>query len=103
MNTVISIIVFVIAVILPPGLAVYILCWLGLSIAMHAFPSSEDADQLWRCSKTNWRRNPLILLTFPISGLVKLAALAKAIWFDLLYAVVLLVLVALLVKGGKLF
>jgi hypothetical protein len=102
-NTTISAILFSIAVILPLGLAAYVLYWLGISIAMHAFPSSQDADMLWSHSKKDWRRNPLAVLGFPIVGLIKLAALARAIWFDLLYAIALLLVVAFIIKGGDLF
>ena len=101
-NTTISVILFSIAVILPLGLAAYILYWLGISIAMHSFPSSQDADNLWSYSKKAWRSNPLVLLGFPVVGLIKLARLLSAIWFDLVYAIALLLVIALLIKGGDL-
>ncbi len=94
---------FFIAVIIPSGLAAYILYWLGISIAMHSFPSSQDADNLWSYSKKAWRRNPLVLFSFPVVGLIKLARLLSAIWFDLLYAIALLLLIAFLTKGSSLF
>jgi len=102
-NTTISVVLFSIALILPLGLAAYILFWLGISIAMHSFPSSQDADNLWSYSKTAWRRNPLVLFGFPVVGLIKLARLLSAPWFDLVYAIVLLLLIAFLVKGNSLF
>ena len=102
-NTTIAVILFFIAVIIPLGLIAYILYWLGLSIAMHSFPSSQDADNLWDYSKKSWRRNPLVLLSFPVVGLIKLARLLSAIWFDLVYAIALLLLVAFIIKGGNLF
>jgi hypothetical protein len=102
-NTIIAAIFFVIAVILPLGLTSYILYWLGISIAMHSFPSSQDADNLWSYSKTAWRRNPLVLFSFPVVGLIKLARMLSAIWFDLVYAIALLMLIAFLVKGSSLF
>jgi len=102
-NTAISVILFFIAVILSHGLAAYILYWLGISISMHSFPSSQDADNLWSYSKKAWRRNPLVLFGFPVIGLIKLARLLNAIWFDLLYAIALLLLIAFLVKGSSLF
>ncbi|MCJ7514988.1 MAG: metalloprotease family protein [Dehalococcoidia bacterium] len=102
-NTIVSVISFIIALILPLGLAAYILCWLGITVAMHSFPSSQDADNLWSYSKEGWRRNPLVLLSFPIIGLIKLAGLLRSVWFDLLYAVALLLLVAFIIKGGNLF
>lgn len=101
-NTLIAVIVYFIAVIIPLGPAAYIFYWLGISAAMHSFPSSGDAYNLWDASKNSWRRNPLAILGFPIVGLIKLAASAKAIWFDLLYAVALLLLVAFLLKGNSL-
>jgi hypothetical protein len=102
-NTAIAVIVFSIAVIIPLGLIAYILYWLGISIAMHSFPSSEDADNLWSYSKRAWRRNPLALFSLPVIGLIKLAKILSAIWFDLLYAIFLLLLVAAIIKGGDLF
>ena len=102
-NTAIAVILFCIAIIIPLGLIAYILYWLGISIAIHSFPSSEDADNLWSYSKRAWRRNPAILFSFPVIGLIKLARILSTIWFDLLYAIFLLLLVAAIIKGGDLF
>jgi len=102
-NTTISIICYCIAVILPLGLPAYILYWLGISTAMHSFPSNQDADNLWGHSKKAWRRNLLALFGFPVIGLIKLARILSVIWFDLLYAIALLLLIAFLVKGSSLF
>jgi len=102
-NTVIAVILFFIAIIIPLGLITYLFCWLGISIAMHAFPSSEDADGLWHYSKKVWWRNPLVIFGFPLIGLIKLAGMLSAIWFDLLYAVALLILVGFLAKGSTFF
>lgn len=102
-NSLVAVILFFMAVILPPSSLTYILCWLGISIAMHSFPSSGDADTLWNQSKSSWKKNPLALLGFPIVGLIKLAALLSRVWFDLLYAIALLVLVAFLLRGESLF
>jgi hypothetical protein len=102
-NTIVALILFFIAVIIPPGLVTGLLCWLGISIAMHSFPSSEDADSLWHYSKKSWWRNPLAIFGFPVVGLIKLASKLSAIWFDLLYAVALLLLVLVIIKGGDLF
>jgi hypothetical protein len=102
-NTAFSVIFFSIAVVIPQGVATYILCWLGIAIAMQSFPSSQDADNLWSQTKQAWKRNPLVLLSLPIIGLIKLARLLSAVWFDLIWAVALLVLVALLLKGSSIF
>jgi len=60
--------------------------WLSLSIALHAFPSSGDADALWSDVK-----NPTISLAaktllVPVVGLIRLAGFSRHFWFDLLFA-----------------
>jgi hypothetical protein len=102
-NTTIAVIVFLIAIIILPGLIAYILYWLGISVAMHSFPSSQDADSLWQHSKRALKRNPLAILGFPVVGLMKLSGILSRFWFDLLYGVALFILVAFLVRGGDLF
>jgi len=102
-NTTIAFVIFVVALNISPGITSYVLYWLGISIAMHSFPSSKDADNLWDCSKKAWKHNPVALLGFPAVGMIKLAALLSRIWFDLLYAIALLILAAFLFKGDSLF
>jgi len=102
-NSVIAVISFLIAVIIPMGIAAYILFWLGISLAMHSFPSTQDADMLWGSARTAWKRNPLVLFSFPVIGLIKLGGLVRVVWFDLLWAVALFLLVALAVKGPDIF
>ena len=97
-NTLIAFFIFLIAVNNPPGIITYVLYWLGISIAMHSFPSNEDADNLWNYSKKALRRNPFALFGFPIVGLIKLARILSIIWFDLIYAIALLLLVAFWLK-----
>ena len=102
-NTAIAVICYCIALLIPHSLPAYILYWLGISTAIHSFPSSQDADNLWSYSKRAWRRNPAIMFSFPVIGLIKLASILGTIWFDLLYAIFLLLLVAAIIKGGDLF
>jgi len=104
-NTSIAFLIFLMAVNASPSTAIttYLLYWLGISIAMHSFPSSGDADNLWSYSKKAWRRNPLALFGLPVAGLVKLATVLSTMWFDLLYAIALLLLAAFLFKGDTLF
>lgn len=103
MNTSIAFVIFLVAANTSLGITTYVLYWLGISVAMHSFPSSADAHNLWQHTTTACRRNPLVLLGFPVVGLIKLASMLSAIWFDLLYAIALLVLVAFLLKGNTLF
>ena len=102
-NTIIAFVIFLAAMNASAGITSYLLYWLGISIAMHSFPSSGDADSLWSHSKKAWKGNPLALFGFPLVGLIKLAAILSAIWFDLLYAIILLLVAAYLFKGSSLF
>ena len=66
----------------------YFLYWLGLSIGMHAFPSNQDMDGLWRLVPEAAKRfNLLAILSYPIVGLVKVLNLARVIWADLIYGI----------------
>lgn len=103
-NTSIAFLIFLIAVNASLGITnICILYWLGISIAMHSLPSSGDADNLWNNSKKAWKRNPLALFGFPLVGLIKLTKKLNIIWFDLLYAIALLLLTIFLFKGNNLF
>lgn len=101
-NTLISLLLFAIAVNLPLNFVAYTLYWLGISTAMHSFPSNSDAANLWNQSKTSLKKNPLALIGFPIVGIIKLATFFNRLWFDVIYAVALLLLVALTFKGENL-
>jgi hypothetical protein len=67
------------------GLLDYLLIYLGVSIAMHAFPSTGDANVIWGALKekdTNWL---VKIVGYPIVGLIYLGAAGSFIWLDLLY------------------
>ena len=60
--------------------------WLGLSIGMHAFPSTGDANTLWRRSRLEWRQSPTVLLGIPVIVVIYVANLLSWLWADVLYA-----------------
>lgn len=91
-NSLLAFIIFIFAVNIPESYMQFGLYWLGISIAMHSFPSSGDADNLWKYSKRAWRVTPWALTGFPVVILIKVANILSFIWFDLLYAIGLLVL-----------
>jgi hypothetical protein len=63
------------------------LLWLGLSIGMHAFPSTHDAQQLWAAASDAARRfNLLAIVSFPLVVVIFIANVLSIIWFDLIYA-----------------
>ncbi len=66
----------------------YFLIWLGISIGMHAFPSTQDARVLWQQAKKSVSLfNPLAILSFPLVGLIYLANLLRILWLDYLYGI----------------
>ncbi len=65
-----------------------ILLWLGISILMHAFPSTGDAKALYQSVLKN-QDVPIIakILVAPFIGLIYVGALGSMFWLDLIYAV----------------
>jgi len=66
----------------------YFFYWLGLSIGMHAFPSTQDMAGLWRLMPGAAKRfNLLAILSYPIVALVYVLNFARVIWADLGYGI----------------
>jgi hypothetical protein len=65
----------------------FFLCWLGISIAMHAFPSPGDADTLWRAIKSPKAPLAAKIVGLPIMGLIYLGVVGSVAWLDLLYGI----------------
>jgi hypothetical protein len=66
----------------------YFLIWLGVSIGMHAFPSTQDAKVLWQqAKKAALLFNPLAILTFPLVGLIYVANVLRIFWLDYFYGI----------------
>ncbi len=64
----------------------YALLWLGVSIGMHAFPSTGDASGLWEQAVASAKKlNILAIISFPIIVLIFVANVLRVIWFDALY------------------
>ena len=62
------------------------LVWLAVSVAMHSFPSKDDAKGIW--STVSDRSCPMIakIVAIPIVGFIYLGALGSVFWLDLAYA-----------------
>jgi hypothetical protein len=62
-----------------------VLLWLGISIAMHAFPSTGDAQGMRRAvsspSASSWAR----IVGYPVVALIYVGAVGKVLWLDLAY------------------
>jgi hypothetical protein len=65
----------------------YVLIYLGVSIAMHAFPSTGDAQAIWQSLKEEG--TPLLakIVAYPIVGLIYLGAIGSFFWLDLVYGI----------------
>lgn len=64
-----------------------VLAWLGVSILMHSFPSTGDAQSLYESVIKNPSVNIFAkILVLPFVGLIYLGAFGSIIWLDLLYA-----------------
>lgn len=68
----------------------YFLLWLGVSIGMHAFPSTHDARNLFQHAKKGARHfHPLAILSFPLVAAIMLANVLRFFWFDCFYGIAL--------------
>lgn len=65
----------------------YVLIYLGVSIAMHAFPSTGDANSIWTMMKQDDTPLWVKVVGFPIVGLIYLGSIGSFFWLDLLYGV----------------
>ena len=72
------------------------LAWLGFSFALHAFPSSGDADALWKDVTGNSFGFIQKMLLIPVVGLMRMFHFGSRFWMDALFAILLIALPPLL-------
>lgn len=63
----------------------YLFIYLGVSIAMHAFPSTGDAEVMWSAVSDEDTNILLKIITAPLVGLIYLGAFGSMIWLDVIY------------------
>jgi hypothetical protein len=65
----------------------FVLVYFGVSIAMHAFPSTGDASVIWE--RLREKDTPLLakIIGYPVIGLIYLGTLGSFFWLDLLYGI----------------
>ena len=63
----------------------FFLIWLGVSIAMHSFPSIQDAKKLWEA--VSGGTNRLKFISVPTAALIYAGAYGAAVWLDLIYGI----------------
>jgi hypothetical protein len=59
--------------------------WLGAAIALHAIPSTGDAQSLLKNANRNIWRHPLKILFYPLVLILYILNLLKRIYFDIVY------------------
>jgi hypothetical protein len=66
----------------------YFFYWLGLSIGMHAFPSTGDLSNLYEMAPEEAKRwNPLAIISLPLIVILYVLNFARVIWADLGYGI----------------
>jgi hypothetical protein len=66
----------------------YFYYWLGISIGMHAFPSTADLSNLWQIAPNRaGRGNILAIVSLPLIGVLYVLNFARVIWADLGYGI----------------
>lgn len=68
----------------------FFLIWLGLSIAMHAFPTTGDAKVIWKAVWSEGTSLALRLIAIPLVGIIYLGAIGSVVWLDFIYAAAIL-------------
>ena len=64
----------------------YFLIWLGVSIGMHAIPSNQDAEIVYKEAKVAIKnKNLLAVISFPIIGLIYIFNILRVVWADVIY------------------
>lgn len=65
----------------------YLLIYLGVSIAMHAFPSTGDASAIVQAIKQKDTSLWLRIVGYPVVGLIYVGSIGSFFWLDLLYGI----------------
>jgi hypothetical protein len=66
----------------------YFFYWLGLSIGMHAIPSTADLSNLWEMTPAKARQgNALAVLSLPLVAVLYVVNLGRVVWADLGYGI----------------
>mgnify|MGYP001548718823 CR=1 FL=1 len=65
----------------------YLLIYLGVSIAMHAFPSTGDANAILETLKDRETSLLTKIAGYPLVGLICIGSIGSFIWLDLVYGI----------------
>lgn len=65
----------------------YLLIYLGISVAMHAFPSTGDANAILHTIREKDTKLWVKIIGYPVAGVIYLGAIGSFFWLDLLYGI----------------
>jgi len=66
----------------------YFFYWLGLSIGMHAFPSTGDLTNIWAVAPDLAKKgNLLAIVSLPLIAVLYVLNFARVVWADLAYGI----------------
>ena len=66
----------------------YFFYWLGLSIGMHAFPSTADLSNLWQLAPARAKQgNILAIVSLPLTAVLYVLNFGRVVWADLGYGI----------------
>ncbi len=85
---------FVASIMQPDSFFIIILLWVAISVGTHSFPSNHDMKHIFEASKKELKDGGSLwhYLAFPLVGLIYIANLLRFFWFDLWYALGLVIL-----------
>lgn len=83
----------------PKGDLSFLWLWLGVAVALHAIPSTGDAQSLFRTSVDRWWWNPLKIIGLPFVGLLYILNFLKKYKIDFVYVAVLFWLGRIYLRG----
>lgn len=63
----------------------YLLLWLGISIAMHAFPNRKNIKNIWSIMKSETSSILTKVICFPFVLVIYIFSIGSYIWLDLVY------------------
>lgn len=65
----------------------YLLLWLGISVAMHSFPSIQDTKNVLTALSSSGTPLSVKLCSYPLVCLFVLGSLGSVVWLDLTYGI----------------
>ena len=83
---------------MPDSFFQFFLLWIAVSAGMHSFPSDHDMSNILNKSKEELRNgsSKLHYLTYPFVWLIFIANKLRFLWFDLIWAIMLISIVNIL-------